>query len=119
MGDYKLEFKRIFDYRDEILRSNPGSTCVVLTEIKSFPPKHVFNGIYVCLQAMKVGFNKGIRKCIGMDGFFLKGMCKGQLFSCVSKDGNSHMYPIAWAVFEGETKESLSWFIDLERDLLL
>ncbi|KAF3641345.1 hypothetical protein FXO38_21665 [Capsicum annuum] len=29
MGNHVKEFERIFDYRDEILRSNPGSTCVV------------------------------------------------------------------------------------------
>ncbi|XP_070017018.1 uncharacterized protein [Nicotiana sylvestris] len=29
MGDHKLEYGRILDYRDELFRFNPGSTCVV------------------------------------------------------------------------------------------
>ncbi|WCJ29278.1 hypothetical protein M5689_010923 [Euphorbia peplus] len=34
MGDYKAEFSRLYDYRDELLRSNHGSTCVILTDYK-------------------------------------------------------------------------------------
>nr|XP_009620372.1 uncharacterized protein LOC104112214 [Nicotiana tomentosiformis] len=36
MGDHKLEYGRILDYRDELLRSNPGSTCVVKVSDKTF-----------------------------------------------------------------------------------
>ncbi|XP_070015766.1 uncharacterized protein [Nicotiana sylvestris] len=36
MGDHKLEYGRIFDYRDELRRSNPGSTCVVKLSEETF-----------------------------------------------------------------------------------
>ncbi|PHU29906.1 hypothetical protein BC332_01999 [Capsicum chinense] len=29
MGDHVVEFKRILDYKDELLRTNPGTSCVV------------------------------------------------------------------------------------------
>ncbi|KAH0686441.1 hypothetical protein KY284_016994 [Solanum tuberosum] len=29
MGDHIVEFGKILDYKDELLRTNPGSTCVV------------------------------------------------------------------------------------------
>ncbi|KAH0638796.1 hypothetical protein KY285_035382 [Solanum tuberosum] len=47
MSDHVEEFKRILDYRDELLRTNPGSTGVT--------------------------FKAGARRCIGFDGCFLKG----------------------------------------------
>ncbi|KAF3643149.1 putative ADP-ribosylation factor GTPase-activating protein AGD14-like [Capsicum annuum] len=36
MGDYNLKLERILDYRDELLRSNPGSTCVVKLHDETF-----------------------------------------------------------------------------------
>ncbi|XP_078442368.1 uncharacterized protein LOC144712064 [Wolffia australiana] len=38
---------------------------------------------------------------------------KGQLLSAVGKDGNNQMFPIAWAVVEGENQASWTWFIQL------
>ena len=31
----------------------------------------------------------------------------------MGKDGNKHIFPIAWAVVEGENQESWSWFLEL------
>ncbi|XP_049365488.1 uncharacterized protein LOC125830339 [Solanum verrucosum] len=53
------------------------------------------------------------RKCIGLDGCFLKGVCRGQLLIAVAKDGNNQMLPLAWAVVENENTNSWSWFISL------
>ncbi|KAF3631417.1 hypothetical protein FXO37_27969 [Capsicum annuum] len=47
-------------------------------------------------------FKAGARRCIGFDGCFLKGVCKGQLLVAVFKDGNNQMLPLAWAVVEVE-----------------
>ncbi|KAF3674713.1 hypothetical protein FXO37_06253 [Capsicum annuum] len=41
------------------------------------------------------------------------GACKGELLVAVGKNGNNHMYPIAWAVVDTETKHSWDWFIRL------
>ncbi|XP_065876667.1 uncharacterized protein [Euphorbia lathyris] len=113
MGDYKIEFARLYDYRDEILRSNPGSTCVVHVDTKGIPPTLIFRGIYMCFNALKKGFKEGCRRCIGLDGNSLKGICKGQMLVAVTKDGNHQMYPIAWAVVDSETKHTWTWFIKL------
>jgi len=45
-----------------------------------------------------------------VDGCFLKGPNGGQLLAVVGRDGNDQMYPIAFAVVEGETKEAWAWF---------
>nr|XP_025886265.1 uncharacterized protein LOC112941297 [Solanum lycopersicum] len=56
------------------------------------------------------------RKCIGLDGCFLKGVCRGQLLIAVAKDGNNQMLPLAWAVVENENTITWSWFISLLKE---
>ncbi|CAN1172948.1 hypothetical protein LINPERHAP2_LOCUS30367 [Linum perenne] len=35
------------------------------------------------------------------------------LLSAIGKDGNNQMFPICWAVVEGENRSSWSWFLEL------
>ncbi|XP_047257687.1 uncharacterized protein LOC124889756 [Capsicum annuum] len=121
MGDYNLEFERISDYRDELLRSNSGSTCVVKLHDETFEDgRKMFQGFYICFDAMKKSFLAGCRKCIGLDGCFLKGVTKGQLLVVVCKDSNNQMLPLAWAVVEIGNNTTWSWFIRIvKQDLQL
>ncbi|KAH0692602.1 hypothetical protein KY285_019699 [Solanum tuberosum] len=112
MGDHVKEFGRILDYKDELLRSNPGSTCVVKLGEANESGRVVFEAFYICFAALKMAFMSA-RKCIGLDGCFLKGVCMGQLLIVVAKDGNNQMLPLAWAVVEKENTNSWSWFISL------
>ena len=65
---------------------------------------------------MKLGFFRGCRPFISIDGCFLKGPFGGQLLVAVGKDGNNQIFPIAWAVVELENTESWSWFMSLLAD---
>ena len=117
MGDYVLEFGRILDYKDELLRTNPGSTCVVKLHEETFENgRKMFQGFYICFDAMKKSFLAGCRRCIGLDGCFLKGVSKGQLLVAVCKDGNNQMLPLAWAVVEVENKFTWAWFVKLLKE---
>ncbi|WMV23014.1 hypothetical protein MTR67_016399 [Solanum verrucosum] len=117
MGDYVLEFGRILDYKDELLRTNPGSTCVVKLYKGTFENgKKMFQGFYICFDAMKKSFLAGCRKCIGLDCCFLKGVSKGQLLVVVCKDENNQMLPLAWAVVEVENKFTWAWFVKLLKE---
>nr|XP_033509103.1 uncharacterized protein LOC117273995 [Nicotiana tomentosiformis] len=112
IGDHVAEFARILDYRDMLLKINPSSTCVVkLTETDDGQKQ--FFSFYICLAAMKQGFMEGCRRCIWLDGYFLKGICKGQLMAVVAKDGNNQIFPIAWAVVGTEKRQTWSWFLRL------
>ncbi|XP_060190774.1 uncharacterized protein LOC132620073 [Lycium barbarum] len=96
MGDNVEEFKRILDYRDELLRTNPGSTCVVRLSKETFEGGiKRFQSFYICFDAMKTAFKAGCRRAIGLDGCILKGVSKGQLLVAVCKDGNNQMLPLA------------------------
>ncbi|GKV15505.1 hypothetical protein SLEP1_g26292 [Rubroshorea leprosula] len=48
----------------------------------------VFQGMYVFLKVLRDGWKNGCRPLIGVDGYFLKGVCKGVLLSTVGRDGN-------------------------------
>ncbi|KAM3305979.1 hypothetical protein P3S67_012848 [Capsicum chacoense] len=73
MGGHVAEFNKILDYKDILLQTNPGSTCVVkLTDSDSGMKK--FHSFYICFDAMKKGFQEGCRKCIRRDGCFFKGV---------------------------------------------
>ncbi|XP_049390603.1 uncharacterized protein LOC125855015 [Solanum stenotomum] len=116
MGDHIVEYGKIFDYKDEILRSNPGSTCVVKVGEEDETGQKIFEGFYVCFNALKKAFFGGARRLIGFDGCFLKGVCKGQLLVAICRDGNNQMLPIAWAVVEVENQFTWTWFLELVKN---
>ena len=66
----KGEYSRVYDYQEELLRSNPGSTIVVKLDKDYQDP--VFQRFYVCLNACKKVFLAGCRKVVGLDGCFFK-----------------------------------------------
>lgn len=105
-GDEKDLYKRIFDYKEEILRSNPGSTVEIEVDMG------YFDKIYICLVALKNGFKAGCRPIIGVDGCWLKGPYRGQLLAA-RIDPKDCIYPIARCVVGNENTASWRWFLDL------
>ncbi|KAG5606177.1 hypothetical protein H5410_027669 [Solanum commersonii] len=108
MGDFKEEFARLYDYTEQLKTTNPETNVSIRTSKNTIPGKKVFMSIYICLGSLKNGWKEECRRIIGLDGAFLKSVCKGELLSCISKDGNNQMYPIAWPVVDKETKDTWS-----------
>ncbi|PWA46523.1 hypothetical protein CTI12_AA507900 [Artemisia annua] len=103
-------YGKLWDYRDRILKTNPGST-VKLDVEEGSGSKTNFKRIYVCFKALKDGWTVGCRKVIGLDGCFLKGTIKGELLTAIGRDANNQMFPIAWAVINVENKDNWLWFL--------
>ncbi len=61
-GDEAELYSRLHDYKLELLRTNPGSTVEFKEE------KGKFEGIYICLAALKKAFKDGCRPLICIDG---------------------------------------------------
>ncbi|XP_021715161.1 uncharacterized protein LOC110683116 [Chenopodium quinoa] len=73
-------------------------------------PPPVFQWLFMCFEGLMKGWREGCRKVIAIDACFLKTFLGGQLLCAVGRDANGQMYPIAWAVTEGENNLSWEWF---------
>lgn len=104
----KGDYSRLYNYQEELLMSNPGSTIVMKLDPEFHEP--VFQRFYVCLDACKKGFLAGCRKVIGLDGCFFKGASAGVLLCAIGRDANIQICPIAWVVAEMEKNDSWDWF---------
>ena len=111
-GGLKEHYARIWEYRNAVLDTNPGSTCRVDDEETS-SGNYYFRKFYACFKGVRDGWFAGCRKVIGLDGCFLKHTCKGELLVAMGRDANNQMYPIAWAVVKVENHENWCWFLGL------
>nr|GEW14589.1 60S ribosomal protein L34 [Tanacetum cinerariifolium] len=110
-GGLVEHYSRLWDYKKQILDTNPGSSVHLHVDEKD-DGKIYFKRIYICFKAMIEGRSAGCRKVIGLDGCFLKGTCKGELLTAMGRDKNNQMFPIAWAVIGTQTagvELSLKW----------
>ncbi|GJV19936.1 mutator type transposase [Tanacetum coccineum] len=113
-GDWAKQYAQLRQYALELKEKNPETTIKIDVE-RCFDVEsqtRQFRRIYICLGALKNGFKAGKRDLLGLDGCFLSGPYPGQILTAVGVDPNNGIYPLAYAVVEGETKESWLWFLD-------
>ncbi|XP_019184805.1 PREDICTED: uncharacterized protein LOC109179765 [Ipomoea nil] len=104
-------FNKIWSYKLEIEKTNPNTTCKVKVSDLLYDGKPRFLRMYFCWEASKEGY-KFCRKLIGVDGCHLKTKFGGQLLTAIGIDGNDSIFPLAYAIVEGETKDSWIWFLN-------
>ncbi|GJT42296.1 hypothetical protein Tco_0951011 [Tanacetum coccineum] len=112
-GDHVLQYSMLRDYVVELQSTNPNTTVKIAVERNTDPslPTRVFQRIYVCLGALKLGFRACRRDLLGLDGAFMKGSFLGQVLVAVGLDSNNGMYLLAYALVEAESKSSWCWFL--------
>ncbi|KAL4570881.1 hypothetical protein LXL04_026545 [Taraxacum kok-saghyz] len=111
-GNLVEHYAKLWDYGSEIRRSNPGAHVEISVQPTADGNNVVFEKMYVSFKGVVDGWLSGCRKVIGLDGCFLKCICRGQLLSAIGRDGNNQIYPIAWATVNVESKVTWKWFID-------
>ncbi|CAH9104731.1 unnamed protein product [Cuscuta europaea] len=111
-------FNQIWRYCLEINKTNPGTTCCVkLSDLTDADGQNRFLRIYICWEACKMGF-RHCRAIVGVDGTHLKSHIGGQLLTAIGYDANDSLFPLAYAIVEGETRDAWTWFLQLlKRDL--
>jgi hypothetical protein len=72
--------------------------------------KRMFHRLFWAFHPCIEGF-KFCKPIVQVDGTWLYGKYKGTLLLAVAQDGNNHIFPIAYALVEGETKEAWSFFL--------
>lgn len=93
-------------YLKELVKSNPSTTFILKTIEGNLGEPNKFQRFYVCSHALKKSFLESYRPIIRIDGCFLKHACGGQLLCAVGRHENNHMFPVAWAVVERETRDN-------------
>jgi len=102
-GSFIEQFKRIYDYTHEILQSNSGSIAKV--KVEGNERERYFARFYMCLKTCKDSMIS-CHPFIGLDGYFLKHKCGGELLTIVGRDANDQMLPIACDIVEVENKDT-------------
>ncbi|KAK1431840.1 hypothetical protein QVD17_08555 [Tagetes erecta] len=110
-GKWEDSFMKMKDFKEELLRRNPGSVVDIDYEIDG--EKKRFLRFFISLIACSEGFLNGCRPYISLDACHLKGRFNGVLVSATSVDGNNSIYPVAYGILESENKKSWIWFLEL------
>ncbi|XP_073133346.1 uncharacterized protein [Henckelia pumila] len=104
-GTEKGCFDKLRWYCDALKQTNPGSwaDCEV-------DEMNKFRRLFISLHACIVGFVKGCRPLIFLDGTHIKNKFKGCILSAVTKDANDDLFTLAFAVVEAENDANWEWF---------
>ncbi|XP_021743194.1 uncharacterized protein LOC110709288 [Chenopodium quinoa] len=104
-GSTAEQYARIWYYGKAVLKYNKKSGVYMVVEGAHRPEPPLFIRMYMCLAALKNGFNKGCRALISLDDCHFKRAYPGQILVVVGKDGNNQIFPIALATVEIENKD--------------
>ena len=91
-GDLKEENGRLWDYLDDIKRSNPGRKTQLKVNWPIPESLSIFEKLYISFDYLKNGFLGGCRKIIGLDGWFLKRTIKCEILAIVGRDGKAKCF---------------------------
>ncbi|KAL2901090.1 hypothetical protein RDABS01_026172 [Bienertia sinuspersici] len=108
-GSMKEHYSKLGRYLEALKESSPNSYFKLEVDNSTHPA--TFDKVFFCFDGVKQGWLKGCRKVLCLDGCFLKTYLGGMLLSAIGSDANEQMYPLAWAVVEGETNASWQWFL--------
>ncbi|XP_021747438.1 uncharacterized protein LOC110713287 [Chenopodium quinoa] len=114
-GSMRDHYGKLGRYLEALKKAFPNIDVDLEVDLESFKHNNkgplVFKRLYLCFDGLRKGWMQGCKKIICVDACFLKTFLGGQLMSAVGRDGNYQMYPIAWAVVQGENNDSWEWFL--------
>ncbi|XP_048613141.1 uncharacterized protein LOC125587056 [Brassica napus] len=105
-GIPEKSFGKIPKYLHMLREANPGTHTFYETDVDGR-----FRFLFVSFGQSVRGFQTAMRQVLVVDGTFLKSKYKGVLLAATALDGNSNLYPVAFAVVDSENDRSWDWFM--------
>ncbi|GKC18858.1 hypothetical protein Tco_1021008 [Tanacetum coccineum] len=102
--EVQISMSKAFRAKAKAEREIRGDQIVVERNIDPSLPTKVFQRIYICLGALKLGFRACRRDLLGLDVAFMKGPFPGQVLVAVGLDSNNGIYLLAYALVEAESR---------------
>ncbi|XP_076897044.1 uncharacterized protein LOC143550236 [Bidens hawaiensis] len=106
-GSMREHYSKLGSYLAALKDINPTSTFELVTAPPGFNNQKPYSNLktffrlFVCFDGVKRGFLAG-----------------GILLAAIGGDANNQMYPVAWAVVDGESNDSWEWFMEELRKCL-
>jgi len=119
-GDWEESYNELPRWYQVVQESN------LVTIIQCTGPPIVVNGqpdrSYYIMERVFWSFGPCIqwfnycKPVLQVDRTFLTGRYQGTLLTALAQDGSCNIFPLTFAIVEGETKEALIWFFQLLRE---
>ncbi|CAN7110798.1 unnamed protein product, partial [Brassica rapa subsp. narinosa] len=102
-------FLNIASYFERLKATNAGTVTAIETEPDIEGNTRFLYG-FLAFGASIQGFRR-LRKVLIIDGTHLSWKYKGVLLTASGQDGNFQVFPLAFAVVDGETEHAWTWFL--------
>ncbi|GAU45778.1 hypothetical protein TSUD_24420 [Trifolium subterraneum] len=89
---------------------NPGTIVRLETSPTGIQGQMFFDHVFWAFKPRIEGFVH-CKPLVQVDGTWLNGKYKGTLLLAIAQDGNNHIFPVTFAIVEGETKEAWNFFL--------
>ncbi|TYK18257.1 uncharacterized protein E5676_scaffold411G001980 [Cucumis melo var. makuwa] len=109
-GDWDKSYNKLPYWLSAVVHYNPGTRVDWFLLPSDVPGTTIFGRVFWAFGPAIEGF-KYCRPLIQIDGTHLYGKYKGKMLTALSIDANGHIFPLAFAIVEGENASSWSWFL--------
>ncbi|XP_056690902.1 uncharacterized protein [Spinacia oleracea] len=109
-GDWEESFQILPHFMQEMKKANPGTVVHFANHRTADPNFEIFQRVFWAFGPSIQGFQH-CRPIITIDGTHLYGKYKGTLLIAMSVDANNQIFPLAFAIVEGENGDSWPWFM--------
>ncbi|XP_057543884.1 uncharacterized protein LOC130823277 [Amaranthus tricolor] len=111
-GDWDKSFEELLRYLQALMQSNGGTVVHWEVQPAMHPTRVIFHRIFWAFGPSIKGFPYCC-SLISIDRIHLYGKYKGTLMIAMEIDANSQLFPLAFAIVEGESNNTWSWFFGL------
>lgn len=107
-GNAEESYRALPAYLQHLTAANPG-TVVALETTQGAGGAERFKYVFLAFGASVRGWPY-MRKVVIIDGTHLKGKFSGCLLTASAQDGNHQIFPLAFAIVDGENDQAWTWF---------